>query len=71
MRIITNSPTTLQFDVVRVSYTFSGVPPGSLRWGIWGYCYDNTGSNQFSCVHLGLGYDVDTRGLVVHVLGAC
>jgi len=70
-------PSVEVFDVVRVSFTSSGTPLGSTRWGIWGYCYDNTGSNHFNCEHLGLGYniwgyDVNTRRLVVHVVAfAC
>jgi len=73
MRIITNFPTTLQFDVVRHSYTSSEVllSPSSMRWGIWGYC--RYFGHHFTCVHTGLGYqtggyDVNTRELVVHVV---
>ena len=73
MRIITNRSITLQFDVVRISIAASEIEVDSYRWGIWGMCYGETieGINQLSCANLGVGYEVDTRGLVVHVVGAC
>jgi len=76
-------PSVHFFDVVRVSVATGGqhskATADSIRWGIWGACYENTGSNHFSCKHFGVGYDVTlglghtigasyTRGLVVHAI---
>jgi len=60
-------PSVHFFDIVRVTFSDSGVLTYSERWGIWGGCFGNK-HNRFSCFDDGLGYDVDTRGLVVHVV---
>jgi hypothetical protein len=66
-------PSVPFFDVVRVSsrWIYDVGWTTWTRWGIWGSCGVDA-SNDFSCFHGGLGYDIDTLGLVVHVVAfAC
>jgi hypothetical protein len=73
-------PYVRAFDIVRSSFG-SAVSAGndqisSARWGIWGPCFEGSGSGDWTCTSTGYAYNSNvggqvigkswTRGLVIH-----
>jgi len=53
-------PLVHTFDVVRVRFNGVGTANSvqSVRWGIWGWCEENSGRSDFKCHHTGLAYSI-------------
>jgi len=63
-----STPFLTDIDIVRVHFNKGIVSVddiravSELRLGIWGYCTDDQGNGDFSCVHTGHGYSLGIHG---------